>query len=283
VPYARPDAPIASQTLSTAQAAGWIWDIGLSSRRGIGHVYSSAHASDEQAEAALHAYVRASGGDPDRALGPAARLRIEPGYRRTPWHRNCVAVGLSSGFVEPLEASSLVLVELAAAMISEQLPASRSDMDTVATRFNETFAYRWERVVEFLKLHYVLSRRDDSDYWRAHRAAATVPVRLRELLDLWRSQPPSRYDFPRIEEVFPSASWQYILYGMGFQPEPRATRRRSDDPRPAEACCGQVAQSAQRLLAGLPDHRALIEHIKAHGLPTPGLPNAGPPTHRHTA
>jgi hypothetical protein len=265
VPYAAPDAPIACQTLSTAQRAGWIWDIGLSSRRGIGHVYSSAHIGDDEAESALHAYIRGSGGDPGAALGPAARIRIEPGYRRAPWHRNCVAVGLSSGFVEPLEASSLVLVELAAAMIADQLPATREAMDVMASRFNATFAYRWERVVEFLKLHYALSRRD-GDYWRAHRDAATIPARLRDLLALWRHQSPSRYDFPNGEEVFPSASWQYILYGMGFRPEPRATRRR-DQTRFAEACFAQVAQSTQRMLAGLPMHRMLVEHVKTHGLP----------------
>lgn len=268
VPHASDEAPIASQTVSTAQRAGWIWDIGLSSRRGVGHVYSSAHTSDDEAESALLAHIRATGGDPGKALGPPARIRIEPGYRRTPWHRNCVAVGLSSGFVEPLEASSLVLVELAAAMISDQLPATRSAMDTVAARFNETFAYRWERVVEFLKLHYLLSRRDDSDYWRDHRRDATVPDHLRELLSLWRHQPPSRYDFGRVEEVFPSASWQYILYGMGFVPAARATARRSDDTRRAEACFAETAQATRNMLAGLPGHRALVDHIRAHGLPT---------------
>jgi hypothetical protein len=156
VPYASEDSPIASQTTSTAQPNGWIWDIGLPGRRGIGHVYSSAHSSDEDAERQLRAYVLASGGPADM---PAPRkLGFEPGYRERFWHRNCVAIGLSAGFIEPLEASALALVELSAAWLADDMPATRAQMDTVAARFNEAFTYRWERVIDFLKLHYVLSR-----------------------------------------------------------------------------------------------------------------------------
>lgn len=265
VPYATPDAPIACQTLSTAQDAGWIWDIGLSARRGIGHVYSSAHLSDDEAEATLRRHAEASGGPRAADGATAVRIALRPGYRRTAWHRNCVAIGLSAGFVEPLEASSLVLVELAATRLSEEMPATRAAMDTLAARFNEAFAYRWERVVGFLKLHYVLSRREGR-YWDAHREPATIPEPLQRLLRLWRQQPPSRHDLPRIEEVFPSASWQYILYGMDFRPDPRPPRR-SDDARRAQGYFAETAERVRKLLPALPDHRALVEHVKAHGLP----------------
>ena len=130
---------------------------------------------------------------------------------------------MSAGFIEPLEASALALIEMSAAMISDEMPATRETMDIAARRFNDAFEYRWGRVIEFLKLHYVLSRRSDA-YWLDTREAGTVPERLRELLTLWRYQPPSRHDFYRVEEIFPSASYQYVLYGMGFQPEPRAHR-----------------------------------------------------------
>ncbi len=265
VPYADLNAPIACQTLSTAQRAGWIWDIGLSARRGVGHVYSSAFTSDEEAEADLRAYIQASGGPAAATLPPARRIDLQPGYRPTAWHRNCVAVGLASGFVEPLEASSLVLVELAAARLADEMPATRGQMDLLAARFNETFAYRWQRVIEFLKLHYVLSRRP-TPYWQAHREDASLPPRLRELLQLWRHQSPSRSDFPRSEEIFPSASWQYILYGMGARPHSRPARR-SEDLQAAQACFAESAALVQRMLPALPSHRALVEHIKAHGLP----------------
>ena len=266
VPYAQPDHPIASQTLATAQRGGWVWDIGLPTRRGVGHVYSSAHTSDDEAEAALRAYLGPAG---QRADLPAPRqLRFEPGYRARFWHRNCVAVGLSAGFIEPLEASALALVEMSAAMISAQLPADRDEMDTVARDFNEAFGYRWQRVIDFLKLHYVLTRRTETDYWRDHVRDESVPERLRELLRLWRHRPPSRLDFPRIDEVFPSASWQYVLYGMGFRPDPAGSTRRREDPALAEGFFREAAGLAARMLPALPDNRALIAHVQRHGLST---------------
>jgi hypothetical protein len=263
VPYPDDNSPIASQTSSTAQANGWIWDIGLPTRRGIGHVFSSSHTSDADAERALRAYIRASGG-PDDA-GTPRKLSFAPGYRRQFWHRNCVGIGLSAGFIEPLEASALALVELSAGMLADDFPATREAVDIVARRFNEAFTYRWERVIDFLKLHYVLSRRDDSDYWRDNRAAAGIPPRLLEQMSLWRHRAPSRYDFPRIEEVFPSASYQYVLYGMGFATTDRMPLRE----REAQAADGffkEAGSLTQRMLKALPSNRELIEHVRKHGL-----------------
>jgi hypothetical protein len=262
VPYADPAQHIASQTIATAQDAGWIWDIGLPMRRGIGHVYSSAHVSDDAAEAALRAYVAATGGPADP--GPARRLSFQPGWRAEFWHRNCVAIGLSAGFVEPLEASAIALVELSAAMLADELPATREDMPLVARRFNAAFAYRWERVVQFLKLHYALSRRE-GDYWRDHGRPEAVPPELTELLTLWRHRPPSRHDFPQGQEIFPTASWQYILYGMGFPPAP--ARPRQDATQAAEPWFRENAQLAARMVSALPGHRALIEQARRNGLP----------------
>ena len=265
VPYATPDAPIACETIATAQPAGWTWDIGLPERRGIGHVYSSAHLSHDEAERQLLSYVRGSGGGGE--LPAPRRIAFDPGYRERFWHRNCVAVGLSAGFVEPLEASALALVELSAAMISDEMPATRAEMALVEKRFNDAFTYRWERVVDFLKLHYALSRRDDSDYWRAHRERATLPDRLAELLTLWRHRAPYRQDFFRIEEVFPAASYQYVAHGMGFVPEPSARLRHPGIGDAAESCFRETAHLARRMLGALPLQRPLIAHIRLHGLP----------------
>jgi len=265
VPHPAPDTPIACETIATAQPAGWTWDIGLHNRRGIGHVYSSAHMSHDEAERHLLAYVRASGGTGDQPT--PRRIGFDPGWRERFWHRNCVAVGLSAGFVEPLEASALALVELSAAMISDEMPATRSDMALVEKRFNDAFTYRWERVVDFLKLHYTLSRRDDSDYWRAHRDPSTQPERLADLLALWRHRAPYRQDFFRIEEVFPAASYQYVLHGMGFVPEPSARLRHPSLGEAAEPHFRETAHLARRMLGALPLQRSLIDHIRAHGLP----------------
>lgn len=263
VPYPAADHPVAAQTTSTAQSSGWIWDIGLPTRRGTGHVYSSAHISDDRAEAELRAYIAATGGPQDP---PAARkLSFDPGYRARFWERNVVAIGLSAGFIEPLEASALALVELSVSWIADDMPATRAQMDTVARRFNEAFLYRWERVIDFLKLHYVLSRRSDTPFWVDHHRPETIPVRLRELLALWRTRAPSHRDFYRIEEVFPSASYQYVLYGMGWRSE--APARGSDAPDVADLHFREAARLGARMLALLPSNRDLLAHLAHHDFP----------------
>jgi 2-polyprenyl-6-methoxyphenol hydroxylase-like FAD-dependent oxidoreductase len=262
IPYPDDQHPIASQTSSTAQSAGWIWDIGLPTRRGTGHVYSSAHISDDQAEAELRRYIVDTGGPAD--IPAPRKLSFNPGYRAQFWHRNCVAIGLSAGFIEPLEASALAIVEMSAAMVSDDLPATREAMDIVARRFNEAFTYRWERVIDFLKLHYVLSRRRDSAYWRDNTAADNVPARLAELLTLWRHRAPSRSDFYRIEEVFPSASYQYVLYGMGFRSEFGSGK--PGQAAVADAYFREAATLTHKMMGALPSNRELIDHIRRHGL-----------------
>ncbi len=261
VPYESENSPIASHTISTAQSAGWIWDIGLPTRRGTGHVYSSRHISDEDAERELRAYIGPAGRDL-----PARKIPIRSGHRETFWKRNCVAVGLAAGFLEPLEASAIVLIELSAKMIAQQMPACREVMDVVASRFNATTHYRWGRIIDFLKLHYVLSKRSDTAFWRDNRAPETVPERLADLLRLWRHQPPWLHDeFDRVEEVFPTASYQYVLYGMGFRTEiePEAL---ADERTTAERALRENAVQTERLRAGLPRHRDLIRKIIEHGL-----------------
>jgi len=269
VPYASDRTPIASQTISSARDAGWIWDIGLSSRRGVGHVYSSRHGSEQHARETLQAYLQATGA-PAGAGDSARKISFTPGYRERFWHRNCVAVGMASGFIEPLEASALVMVELSARMISEELPANRSVMDIVARRFNDRFRYRWARIIDFLKLHYVLSRRDDTAYWRDNRSPDSIPDSLLELVELWRFRPPGQADFPHVDEIFSAASYQYVLYGMN--PDWARLPR-----RPSEAHRARVRElfdnnvrAANRCLARLPPHRALLEEISQHGLPAAG-------------
>ncbi len=262
VPYATPDNAIASHTISTAQRSGWIWDIGLPTRRGVGHVYSSDYSSDEEAEQALAEYVRSTGGTVE--VRPR-KIKLNPGYRKRFWHRNCVAVGISMGFVEPLEASALALIEMSARMIADELPATRELMDVVARRFNERFQYRWGRIVDFLKLHYLLSKRDDSDFWIDNRRAETVPERLAELIELWRYRPPNSRDFHQIEEIFPAASYEYVLYGMGFHPDPHNHERRLDDRAAAVRSLQTTQQLAAKYLKGLPSNRELLDNVAAHG------------------
>lgn len=265
VPYGEEDSPIASHTVSTAQTAGWIWDIGLPSRRGVGHVYSSAHTTDAAAEEELRAYIRPALGEKAESA-EFRKIPIRPGHREKFWHRNCVAVGMAAGFLEPLEASALVMVELSAAMISEQMPATRDTMDIIAKRFNEKFLYRWDRVIDFLKLHYALSKRTDSEFWIDNCRNETIPDSLQELMALWRESLPWHTDFDRVDEIFPSASYQYVLFGMGFTTSPRNTTRRSYNAEEAEALFRENAKRAQKLLSALPENRELINKIMQYGL-----------------
>ena len=258
-----PGSPIAAQTIGTAHEAGWLWDIGLPTRRGIGCVYASRFLSDERAEEILKAYVAAKvpGADP-ASLAPR-RLAFKTGHRDRFWIGNCLAVGLSAGFIEPLEASAIVLIELSLKALAENFPQSRASMDIHAARFNDLFRYRWDRVVEFLKLHYVLSERDEP-YWQAQRAADTFPPRLAECLALWREQAPSVWDFPRVDEMFPAASQQYVLHGMGF-PVPLA------GAAPASARLADVAAKARALAAALPTTRDYLDRLTA-GTPAARIP-----------
>ncbi len=260
VPYASPDAAISSQTNATALPAGWVWDISLQTRRGIGYVYSSKYADDKTARATLGEYLKTAAEDCDVDLSNARLLKFKSAYRETPWVKNVVAIGMSQGFVEPLEASAIVMIELAAAMLSDTLPPSSDQLSASAQRFNDRFAYRWRRIVDFLKLHYVLSRRAEP-YWEAHRDQTTWPDRLKQLLERWHTVSPSREDFVQSQEIFPAASYAFVLYGMGFKTSPRRYARRKDLPERALRRRSDIADRTRKMLAGLPSNRELLNHI----------------------
>jgi hypothetical protein len=257
------DSAIASQTNATAHAAGWIWDIGLPARRGVGCVYSSAHLSDDAAADTLTRYLRETA--PGVGAPSFRQLKFQSRHRERFWERNCLAVGLSAGFLEPLEASAIVLIELSLDALLDNFPATRGAMDIHAARFNTLFRYRWDRIVEFLKLHYVLSERDEP-YWRDHRDAASIPPRLAELLKLWQHQPPSRADFPMIDEIFPAASYQYVLYGMGFPPPSRGAIAIEGGSQ-VRSLLGQLDQRRRMLAAGLPSNRAYLDALRHATIP----------------
>ena len=257
VPYGSDDS-IKSATVATAQEAGWIWDIGLSNRRGVGHVYSDSHVSNEQAALQLQAYL----GMDDRTfeeLEPR-NISINPGYRKKFWHNNCVAIGLSAGFLEPLEASAIMLIEASASMLANQMPATRTAMDIVAKRFNMRFSYRWERVIDFLKLHYALSHRKES-FWREAASPSTISERLSEDLALWKHQAPWKSEFDSLEEAFPAASYQYILYGMKYETlqSPRSVASKTD--KFSAQAIDAVSRNANLLLTKVESNRKLLDAI----------------------
>ncbi|MBQ4829332.1 tryptophan 7-halogenase [Alteromonas sp. MMG017] len=265
VPYVSSDLSasadnIASTTIATAQTCGWTWDIGLQHRRGVGLVYASDYASEEDAETILREHLAKQLPKTEIENLNYRHLQFDPGYRKQFWVNNCIGMGMSSGFIEPLEASAIAMVELGIRMLCDQFPQNRHHMSHVATRYNQRFTYRWERVIDFLKLHYALSERTEP-YWLAQRHETSIPDSLNALLDLWQYQPPSRYDLIENEEIFPSASYQYVLYGMGFHTNSRLLDKNSDMVSKAFALKQRLQEGKSQLLAGLPTNRDLLTAI----------------------
>jgi tryptophan 7-halogenase len=259
VPYDRPDAPIPSQTFATAQPAGWIWDIGLHERRGTGYVYSSDHVSDDEALQTLRTYL----GDRAANLEPR-RLQFEAGYREQQWHKNCVAIGLSAGFIEPLEATGIGFAEIAALMLVNLFPWE-GEFELGARQFNPIMAKRYDHVVDFIKLHYCLSDRSDSAFWRDNRDPSTRSPNLQDRLDRWHHRAPDFFDVDLNHDIFVPANWQYVLYGMGYRTDISAqasSYRYFDDAKRAFADVRQQQANARKLL---PAHRALVDQAARPG------------------
>jgi tryptophan halogenase len=259
VPYERPDCPIASYTISTAQEAGWIWDIGLQQRRGVGYVYSSRYTDDARAEDVLRLYA----GTQSEALTPRL-LKFRVGYRKTQWVKNCVAVGLSAGFLEPLESSGIGLIESAAYLIGYLFPHD-GNFAPLAQHFNAFMAARYERIIDFLKMHYCLTQRRDTPFWTDNAALASMPSSLKDKLAMWCERPPHRLDFLTDLEMYLPASWQFVLYGMEFRTDLGAAKQiftRTEDARQEFRV---IRQMSDRALGDLPLHRDLIEYALKGG------------------
>ncbi|RYG17798.1 MAG: tryptophan halogenase, partial [Chitinophagaceae bacterium] len=191
-------------------------------------------------------------------------IKYTPGHREKFWIKNCVAVGLAAGFVEPLEASSILLVEIAAYWIAEKLPHQKSGFAKCEKQFNETFSYRWDTIIEFLKLHYCISKRTDTDFWRDNTHPNSIPASLLEKLELWKEQCPSVVDFLSRADVFPFESYCYILYGMNFK---TATYAVGDAHlNMLEKKIANQQRNMAALVNSLPKNRQLINKILEHGL-----------------
>ncbi|HEX5788603.1 MAG TPA: tryptophan halogenase family protein [Woeseiaceae bacterium] len=224
-------------TQATALSAGWVWDIPLHSRRGVGYVHSSAFVSEEEAERELRAY---EGAHAERLSTRVVHFKV--GMRERAWFRNCIAIGLSGGFLEPLESTGLYLSDLAAVMLAEHFPW-HADMDVMSYRYNRILANRFREVLDFINLHYCLTRRIDTPFWREVQQPDRVNDRLQAKLDFWRMRPVSAIDFQDqflpgqrdplpasgppgdlrspidTGKLFTRSSYEAILYGMDFMRE----------------------------------------------------------------
>ncbi len=202
----------------------------------------------------------------DDAKGCEARvIPLKLGYREKFWHKNCVAIGMSGGFVEPLEASAIFLFDAAANMLADQMPASREHMLYVENKFNRSFTMRMERTIEFIKLHYCISDRRDTAYWQDNCDLNSIPVNLQENLKVWKTRPPTRYDFEQAWEPFNLDSYLYVLYGLEFDTKIESSHPLIVDEHLAAKKMTAVAELSEKLVKHLPSHRDLLKKVQLHG------------------
>jgi tryptophan halogenase len=263
VPYESENVPIATHTIATAHESGWTWDIGLYTRRGVGYVYSSDHTTEQRAEQVIRDYV----GPLHKDL-PVRKIKMMLGYREKFWEKNCVAIGMSGAFVEPLEASAIFLIDASVKMIADQFPRSRDTMIFAERKFNKILRMRWERSIDFIKLHYCISRRRDSRYWVDHCDSKSIPESLQERLENWKLHPPTKYDFEYAYEPFVLDSYLFVLYGMQFKTELEHNKSSFGKHDQARKMFMAVTKTTEKLAKELPVQRDLIEQVYKHGFQT---------------
>ena len=213
VPYTQ-DRPagIVPFTKATAMSAGWAWDIGLQSRRGTGYVYSSRHISDDDAERELRTK------EGPGAVGlDARRLKFNLGRLARPWVGNCVAIGLSGGFIEPMESTGIYLIEYAARTFCELLPLF-GNSQLLSERFNQLMAEQYAEVLDFINIHYVLSDRSDTPFWRDASSTERITKSNEARLELWMEKMISPSDLPNAQQLFGYQNYEYCVYGLGCAP-----------------------------------------------------------------
>jgi len=182
-------------TTATALSGGWAWDIPLLGSRSLGYVHSSAFVSEEAAEQELRAFEGA------HAESLSSRLvHYKTGHRENAWVGNCVSIGAASSFIESLEATSLYMIDLAVEMLVDHFPYS-DNMAPLAYRYNRIMINRYYETLDFVNLHYCLTRRNDSEFWREVQRPERINDRLRAKLDYWRLKRPTPRDFE--DQFFP--------------------------------------------------------------------------------
>ena len=198
-------------TKAEAHEAGWIWDIPLTTRRGTGFVYSSAHMSDDEAVQRFSSYHKK-----DLENSNVRKIPMKAGFRERMWEKNCVVLGLAQGFVEPLEATSLFVTDFCAGMIAKKIPLNHEEIPIHAKFCNEVSKIIWERIFDFIQLHYCISDRRDTRFWQDVTEGVKLSDLLKDRLELWKYKVPQRTDFSSTFDFFHTESYLSVLYGMDY-------------------------------------------------------------------
>ena len=271
VPYADGDRKVKPYTGCYAQGAGWIWEIPLYKRRGIGHVYCDQFISKDEAEKQLRDWI-----GPEARDCEANHIRMRIGRTERAWDKNVVSIGLSGGFIEPLESTGIYLVELGLSLLHDYFP-TKDNMAVMARQYSDHMRNLYEQIRDFICMHYCLTDREDTDYWRECKNHPAVPDSLREKLTLWRERLPTENDLGYSTEIpaFSAVSYTYIALGMGLHPRNWRSGEAFFDDDFARA----VIQDRQRVIgeamAQAPDHWQLIHAI--HGAKGKAWAKAGQP------
>ena len=227
-------------TRAMAHKAGWMWRIPLQHRVGNGIVFSSAHMSPEEAERLLRERIEG-----DVLIEPRL-IRFRAGSRRKVWVKNCIGIGLSTGFIEPLESTSIHLIMIAITRLLQMFPYGGIS-EATAERFNFLSARELEGIRDFIVLHYHATNREDSDFWR-HCRTMDVPDTLRHRLALFRDL---AHAFQESHDLFTVDSWVTVMLGQGVTPanfHPAALRVPEDKLRQSlEAARANVARAVERM------------------------------------
>jgi tryptophan halogenase len=234
-------------TRATAREAGWQWRIPLQHRIGNGYVFSSAHISADEAARVLLANLDGE------ALAEPWLLKFKAGRRRRAWNANCVAIGLSAGFMEPLESQSIYLIQTGITQLIRNFPDRDFEPADIA-RYNRFMTWQFERIRDFLILHYCATERNDTEFWNYTRTMA-LPDWLVEKIELFRAR--GRL-FRDNGELFAEPSWFAVLYNQGIVPrhyDPVADTVPDDE---LKNVMHYVRAEVARTVARMPAHRAFI-------------------------
>lgn len=267
-------------TRAIALGAGWAWRVPLYNRVGTGYVYSSVFRSDDEARAEFLGHLRATGDIPADAADPETRvIKMRVGYTRQPWIKNCVAIGLSAGFLEPLEATAIFTIDAAAQRLVMNFPDKQCS-PALAKAYNALAARLMDEIVDFLQTLYVTSNRTEP-YWTAVREETRRSDWLKEKLDLWRHR------FPDLDDcygarLFGESNYIYTLYPRGYFSGLKSPLDGSIRREDWKAYCTALEQEAKTLLTVLPSHYDLLTNIRsAPTLPNGRMPAAALQSGRH--
>jgi tryptophan halogenase len=239
--------PLTPYTRATADTAGWRWRIPLQHRVGNGYVYSSAHIDDHAAKQALLAGLEG------RALGEPRQLRFEAGRRERLWDRNCVAIGLAGGFLEPLESTSIHLIQSGIARLMTLFPDLGFSATEIA-EYNRVMLREYEQVRDFIILHYHATQRSDSSFWNQCRTMS-IPASLSAKLALWSGK--ARV-FREQGELFTADGWIAVLLGQGIRPTSMDPLASVLPPGDSARFMAHVRDMIDKTAAAMPTHEQFI-------------------------